>query len=237
MRISIGILTISFGLILNSVVLVTAQATPRPEKCALDTGPRKYCASSHLSNADEGAIGRVKGKSRLTQIAAREGRSSTAVRHQRRAPAAYDVTSSLPNGRDNGRDLTVAELAQLYGDRTWIWSEGGGYFAPNGGFYAAVGADAPSSYLARGKWQTGPNGEMCFQALWSGQSGKSVERTCFYHRIVQGKILQKKGDAGTWYVFKGNPGRKDEFNKILPGDHIQSKFNDVRAKYLYGILM
>jgi hypothetical protein len=147
------------------------------------------------------------------------------------------LTGSLPNSRENGRDLTTWELTQLYSDRTWIWAEGGGYFAPNGAFYAAVGSDAPSSYLARGQWQTGSNGDMCFQALWNGQSGTSVERTCFYHRIVQGRILQKKGDAGPWYVFKGSIGRKDEFSKILPGDRIQAKFGEVRAKYLYGILM
>ncbi|UVF18439.1 DUF995 domain-containing protein [Microvirga terrae] len=147
------------------------------------------------------------------------------------------MTGSLPKGGENGRDLTAWELTQLYSDRTWIWSEGGGYFAPDGSFYAAVGSDAPSSYLARGKWHTGANGEMCFQAIWNGQSGKNVERTCFYHKMAQGKILQKRGDTGSWYVFRGSSGHRNEFDKILPGDRIKAKFGEVRAKYLYGILM
>jgi hypothetical protein len=190
-----------------------------------------------LRSAQGGTANRAKDTPRPLKLTSRKGRSSTVVAYRRSASAAYDVTGSLPKNRENGRDLTAGELRQLYSDRTWVWSEGGGYFAPDGRFYAAVGSDAPSSYLARGKWQTGANGEMCFQALWNGQSGQNVERTCFYHRMVQGRILQKKGDAGAWYVFRGSPGHKDEFNKILPGDRIQSKFGEVRAKYLYGILM
>lgn len=237
MRNQSGILTIGFSLVLSSAVLMPAHASPRHEKCTSVAKSQKHCASSHLRNAQGGIANRVKDTPRSLKLTSRKGRPSAVVAHRRPAPAAYDVTGSLPRNRENGHDLTAGEVRQLYSDRTWVWSEGGGYFAPDGRFYAAVGSDAPSSYLARGKWHTGTNGEMCFQALWNGQSGKSVERTCFYHRIVQGRILQKKGDAGAWYVFRGSSGHKDEFNKILPGDRIQSKFGEVRAKYLYGILM
>jgi hypothetical protein len=237
MRSLLCVLRIGFGLALSSVALMPAQASQWHGKCTSAAGSQRHCASSRLSNAHGGVASRVKDTSRSLRSTSRKGRPSNVAAHRRPAPAAYDVTGSLPGNRENGRDLTAGELRQLYSGRTWVWSEGGGYFAPDGRFYAAVGSDAPSSYLARGKWQTGANGEMCFQALWNGQSGKSVERTCFYHKMVQGRILQKKGDAGAWYVFRGSSRHKDEFNKILPGDRIQSKFGEVRAKYLYGILM
>nr|WP_280114221.1 DUF995 domain-containing protein [Microvirga sp. BSC39] len=214
--------------------MIPAHAAPQLRKCASSAKPQNRCQSSHLRNTGGDVTTRVTSTSRSLLSTSRKNRSLTAVAHQRRAP---DVTGSLPRTDSKERDLTVWEVTQLYSDRTWVWSEGGGYFAPDGSFYAAVGSDAPSSYLARGKWQTGSSGEMCFQALWNGQSGKSVERTCFYHKMDQGKILQKKGDTGTWYVFKGSPGRKFEFDKVLPGDRMKSKFDEVRAKYLYGILM
>lgn len=140
--------------------------------------------------------------------------------------------------KSDERVVTAEELEQIYSGRTWIWSEGGGYFDPNGAFYAAVGNSPTSAFLARGRWTAGSQGELCFQALWNGQVGKNAEKTCFYHKVANGNILQKRGEDGEWYVFRNARVRpKDEFRKIVLGNRISDKMSDIRSKYLYGIVM
>ena len=145
---------------------------------------------------------------------------------------------SRPARRSDERPLTAGELQQIYSGKTWIWSDGGGYFDSNGAFYAAVGSTPTSAFLARGRWTAGSQGELCFQALWNGQVGKNAEKTCFYHKTANGSILQKKGEDGEWYTFKHpRVGRKDEFRKIVLGNRIGDKMSDIRSKYLYGVIM
>ncbi|RDI50225.1 uncharacterized protein DUF995 [Microvirga subterranea] len=161
---------------------------------------------------------------------------SAAVRAEARTVAPADRAEVVR--RPDERALTVSELQQIYSGRTWVWSEGGGYFDPSGAFYAAVGNSPTSAFLARGRWTAGSQGELCFQALWNGQVGKNAEKTCFYHKVANGNILQKRGEDGEWYVFRNARARpKDEFRKIVLGNRISDKMSDIRSKYLYGIIM
>jgi hypothetical protein len=146
--------------------------------------------------------------------------------------------ASTPRAASSEGYLSPAEIRQMYSGRTWMWSEGGGYFDPSGSFHAAVGDSATTAFLARGTWSAGAQGELCFSALWNGQIGKNDERTCFYHKAEGGKILQRKGQTGEWYAFRNAPGRaSDEYNKLVQGNRIGTKMGDLRARLLYGVAM
>jgi hypothetical protein len=141
-------------------------------------------------------------------------------------------------GRSDERLLTEGELRQIYSGKTWVWSDGGGYFDSSGSFFAAVGSTPTSAFLARGRWMAGHQGELCFQALWNGQIGKNAETTCFYHKVTNGNILQKKGQDGEWYTFRNaRLSPKDEFRKIVIGNRISDKMSSIRSKFLYGVIM
>lgn len=129
-----------------------------------------------------------------------------------------------------------AEIKRTFSDRTWTWPNGGGYFASNGTFYGVVGDSAKSAYIARGSWQAGSKGDLCYKALWKGRSGADDTKTCFFHKIENGKLLQKKGAGGTWYTFKSaKPMKRDEINKLVAGNMLKEKMSEVQAKYLSGI--
>jgi hypothetical protein len=146
--------------------------------------------------------------------------------------------TTVGSGQSDERVLTESELRLIYSGKTWVWSDGGGFFESNGSFVAAVGSTPTSAFLARGRWIAGTQGELCFQALWNGQIGKNAETTCFYHKVANGKILQKKGQDGEWYTFKNaRLGHKDEFRKIVVGNRISDKISGIRSKFLYGVIM
>jgi len=171
---------------------------------------------------------------RLTTLQDQAGQSS---RGAKRDSAARATLVSVAQ-RSDERVLSAGEVQQIYSGKTWVWSEGGGYFDPNGSFYAAVGSTPTSAFLARGRWSAGNQGELCFQALWNGQVGKNAEKTCFYHKAANGNIMQKRGEDGEWYIFRNaRLSPKDEFRKIVLGNRISNKMSDIRSKYLYGVVM
>ncbi|MEZ0167522.1 DUF995 domain-containing protein [Microvirga sp. TS319] len=162
------------------------------------------------------------------------GRASIAGGRSPIEPSKPNVTTPA----SGERAMTSSELQQMYGGKTWMWTDGGGYFDPSGSFYGAVGNSPATAYLARGRWATSDRGALCFQALWAGQSGKNAEETCFYHKVANGRILQRKGQDGEWYTFKSpRVGPKDEFRKVITGNRIGDKMTHLRSKYLYGLAM
>ncbi|WP_052002673.1 DUF995 domain-containing protein [Microvirga sp. BSC39] len=129
-----------------------------------------------------------------------------------------------------GRPMNAVELRKLFGGKTWLWSNGGGYMDPSGRFYAAVGSKPATGSFARGTWTTDDNGRMCFAGRWRVQTGSKSARTCFTHRVKGAEIYQRREPDGAWYVFKHSETQQsDEFNKIVAGNRISEQFGQVRA--------
>ncbi|UVF18440.1 DUF995 domain-containing protein [Microvirga terrae] len=139
-------------------------------------------------------------------------------------------TKGAASEAPGGRPMTAAELRKLYGGKTWLWSNGGGYMDPSGRFYAAVGTKRATGSLARGTWATDGKGRMCFEGRWKTQTGSNSARTCFTHYVNGAEIYQRRAPRGAWYVFKhAEAQQNDEFNKIVTGNRIAEQFGQIRA--------
>jgi hypothetical protein len=111
----------------------------------------------------------------------------------------------------------------MFSGKTWRWSVGGAYFAPDSSFKAAIGEVGASPSVIRGTWRVGDGGELCLKARWGEQASASEEETCFYHWEHEGSILQKKASSGSWYTFRSSPPKEDdEVTKLSPGDHVST---------------
>jgi hypothetical protein len=142
------------------------------------------------------------------------------------AKAAKGPTSGSPGGRP----MTAVELRKLFGGKTWLWSDGGGYMDPSGRFYAAVGSTRATGSFARGIWATDDKGRMCFEGRWKARTGSNSAKTCFIHHVKGAEIYQRRQSDGEWYVFKhAEVQQNDEFNKIVTGNRISEQFGQVRA--------
>ena len=127
-------------------------------------------------------------------------------------------TSDVPAVRST--PLSAAELHGLYDGKTWIWSDGGAYFAKSGGFEAWSGAGSKAAY-ATGFWWVNDRGEMCFDGNWRTKEGANSAVTCFDHRKDGNVWFQRRSPTGAWYVFKSDPAEPgDEIDKLKPGDQI-----------------
>ena len=221
-----GLALAAFATLLASTLASSAQAQMRGQQCVPAVpNPAQY-SNCRIANVGGEATCRCE--------------VSPQALRQPGVQAAAAVVNSSPRAdvAQSGGYLSPAELRQMYSGRTWMWSEGGGYFHPNGTFHGAVGNGATTAFVARGTWSAGAQGELCFSALWNGQVGRNDERTCFYHRAEGGKILQRKGQSGEWYTFRSAPGRAgDEYNKLVQGDRVSPKLGELRSRYLYGIQM
>lgn len=124
----------------------------------------------------------------------------------------------VPN--PNAKPLTAPQLLQLFGDKTWKWGEGGGYFDLDRRVFRARTVDASGESTAKGKWRITDTGKLCFRATWTTAAGKSSDDTCFQHVLVgNGDIYQRKLPDGEWYVFKhAKADPADEFNKLVRQD-------------------
>jgi hypothetical protein len=237
--------------VLPSLATVLALVASSPTQAA----PLGACDSKISAAASSDcALGRAVGSSRLLRepnksgsklslrtTGSREAGSGEGTARKKRVPAVRSAADPKPAGSPatevtSSRFLTTSELQEMYGGRTWVWSNGGGYFDPSGRFSAAAGTNAASATIARGSWRAGSQGELCFQAVWSAQTGQNDQRTCFYHLLQGDTVYQKKGPTGEWFAFKSSPARRgDEANKFRDGDQISGKISDLRSRYLYGI--
>jgi hypothetical protein len=113
-------------------------------------------------------------------------------------------------------------LEQLFGDKTWLWENGGAHFATKGRrFKAVVKADGAVT-ATDGRWSLSDAGVMCLRAPWSDAAGTPVVRTCFAHRVLDGVLYQRRDPDGPWYVFRSNPPLPtDEANKLVAGDQLK----------------
>ncbi|MCX8279134.1 DUF995 domain-containing protein [Phyllobacterium sp. 0TCS1.6C] len=126
--------------------------------------------------------------------------------------------------------LTSNELVKLYGNRSWIWKDGAGYFSVKRREFKAWTGEGAGSYGIGHWFVTGP-GKLCFKAMWYAKAGNADALTCFSHRRKGRTILQKREPDGDWYAFKTSPAAAgDEYRKIQPGDYATSRLVRLRAK-------
>lgn len=127
---------------------------------------------------------------------------------------------------------TAEQVFSWFAGKTWIWEDGGGYFSPDGKFYAVTGSGENAS-VAKGKWQATSLGRLCFRATWEGVTYKEYVRTCFSHRIGGDTIYQAREPNGTWYRFRHSPPRRsDEYFKLVRGDEVTARYEETRTAIL-----
>jgi hypothetical protein len=124
--------------------------------------------------------------------------------------------------------LSPRQVEQLYRDRTWLWKDGAGYFAPDGSFVAWSGSRPPNASYARGRWYAADPGRICFEATWHAGSGTNARTTCFGHRMLGRTIQQRKEPSGPWYGFRQG-GPRDEFRKLVRGDRASDRAKRIEA--------
>lgn len=118
--------------------------------------------------------------------------------------------------------LSAVELLQLYGDKTWKWGEGGGYFDTDGRQFRARTFDDKGGSTANGVWRITNAGKLCFRANWKSATGVELVDSCFAHRRKGGEIYQRRLPDGEWYVFKhAITEADDEFNKLVREDLVR----------------
>jgi hypothetical protein len=127
--------------------------------------------------------------------------------------------------------LTHAEIYRLYGQKSWLWKDGAGYFSVRERRFTAWSSENGSLSYGVGRWFiTGP-GKLCFRADWRATNGSAPATTCFSHRKVRGVIYQKREPNGEWYVFRNQPAQKgDEFSKLRRGNYVGAKLDKIEAR-------
>ncbi|WP_201839008.1 DUF995 domain-containing protein [Microvirga zambiensis] len=134
--------------------------------------------------------------------------------------------------RPPGKAMSAKQVQTLYGDRTWLWTNGAGHFAADGSFLAWSGSSTAKSSYAKGRWYATGDGSMCFEATWHVLSGAKGSTTCFMHRSLGRTIYQRKNPSGPWYEFRHTPvAAKDEFRKLVRGDRVTAKIARLEAAF------
>ncbi|ADH87889.1 protein of unknown function DUF995 [Ancylobacter novellus DSM 506] len=153
------------------------------------------------------------------------------------AAIAVSLTCTLSASADAAQRRATAtvmrpnDVRALYAGKTWIWSDGAAYFAPNRRFVAWSGSGKQASY-AEGEWRVTPLGRMCFSAIWRGVGPSGRNITCFGHRVMGGQVIyQQKEPGGAWYVFKhGQTAAGDEYAKFRAGDEASAGVGKVKQE-------
>lgn len=135
-----------------------------------------------------------------------------------------------PGTPSDTRYMTTEELFEIYQNRSWIWSEGAGYFPTKERKFSAYSGSGAKAAFAEGRWFLTWMGKACFNANWHGADYDVEKLTCFGHRTDGKVIYQRKEPIGDWYVFKSrNGGHGDAIAKLLLGDYVSAGLNRNRA--------
>jgi len=146
------------------------------------------------------------------------------------ATAASATGTSQPAGIETSKPLTNAEIYKLYGQNSWIWKAGAGYFSVKARRFVAWSQENGAASYGIGRWFIPGQGKLCFNADWHAKSGTAAAITCFDHRKMGGLIYQKREPDGQWYVFKNRPARTtDEFAKLRRGDYVSPQLGRIGA--------
>ncbi|MBY6057831.1 DUF995 domain-containing protein [Leisingera daeponensis] len=134
------------------------------------------------------------------------------------------ATSAAFAGPDKKNRVSGQSIAKLYSGKTWIWSKGGSYWAPDGSFQAIWGDS-----VGLGKWYATSKGNLCYEAVWYDGKGAagSQHNECFRHVAdSQGQLWKYSDKDKSWY----KPTR--EFaERVKPGNEISSQVRKLRRKY------
>lgn len=127
--------------------------------------------------------------------------------------------------------MSVEQLVELYRDRSWIWTNGAGFFSgPGRNFTAWSTADGAVS-VASGRWFPTSRGKICFRAVWVYEGGAARATNCFLHRIDGRAIYQRREPDGEWYVFDNfATSRGDERAKLVPGDRASRRYKALLSR-------
>lgn len=128
------------------------------------------------------------------------------------------------------RPMTGYELYRLYGNNSWLWSDGAGLMETRGRRFTAYAGSGGERSLAEGRWIVTDSGRLCLEANWRALSGIYPDRTCFAHLVHDNTIYQRKEPGGDWYVFKhAEPAAGDEFNQLVRRDLVSGQLQDTRS--------
>jgi hypothetical protein len=156
--------------------------------------------------------------------------------------AAILLISSAGAAAAAGKVLPASAIAadpeavvELFRNKTWNWTAGAAFFAPNQDFTAWSGTGRVATY-AKGRWFATQHGKICFRAVWYVKIGSNQVLTCFDNRTSGGTVYQRKSPVGPWYVFKSaHPNRDDEYNKLVAGDLVSAKLRQVSSAMRRGV--
>jgi hypothetical protein len=146
------------------------------------------------------------------------------------ATAASAAETREPAGIETAKPLSNAEIYKLYGQNSWIWKAGAGYFSVKARRFTAWSRENGAASYGIGRWFITAPGKLCFNADWHAKSGTAAAVTCFSHRKLRGQIYQKREPDGQWYVFKNAPAKAtDEFAKLRRGNYVSSQLGRIEA--------
>lgn len=135
---------------------------------------------------------------------------------------ASEQASAETNRPRLGKAMPVAagELAEIFGDKTWQWSAGGGRFFAEGRRFAAYSEEGDKATIAEGRWRV-TDGRLCLVARWKSKEWNVRKRTCFGVLRDRGTIYQRSEPKGEWYVLQSyKPRPEDEISKLINEDTV-----------------
>lgn len=127
--------------------------------------------------------------------------------------------------------MSVDDVFGLYANRSWIWSDGAGYFANSKRAFTAYSGRGRNASYGEGTWFIKADGTLCFNATWVAADGSAPAVTCFAHRKDGNTIYQKKVGDGDWYAFQSTPAlRSNEIRKLKKGDYVSRRMNRIKSQ-------
>ncbi|MDM8347074.1 DUF995 domain-containing protein [Pseudochrobactrum sp. sp1633] len=137
-------------------------------------------------------------------------------------------TAQTASGADTAKPLSSAEIYRIYGNNSWMWKDGAGYFAVSKRQFKAWSGRGSNASVGSGIWFITDPGKLCFRATWHERGGTVPATTCFSHRGSNGVIYQRREPGGDWYVFKNAPVRKgNEITKFRRGDYVSRRVDQM----------
>ncbi len=127
--------------------------------------------------------------------------------------------------------MTVDEIFGLYANKSWIWSDGAGFFANSKRAFSAYSGSGRNASYGEGNWFIKADGTLCFSATWVAADGSAPAVTCFAHRKDGNTIYQRKVGEGDWYAFQSTPAlRSNEIRKLKSGDYVSRRMDRIKSQ-------
>jgi hypothetical protein len=124
---------------------------------------------------------------------------------------------------------SAVELLQLFGNKTWVWDNGGAFFQSRQRTFRAYSDDDGNRTSAEGRWLLTNAGRLCLQAEWQSVTGNYEELTCFRHVRSGATVYQQKENNGDWYIFVDD-GKMPE--TLVSGEILSNEYATTRQSIL-----